>query len=390
MGRDVTTHRFMGRALVVTALAALVLVLLPSSAPASFTPAQQAQMVQNLETARVTFGYPGVAAGVWQDGVGSFEMAVGVADRASGRPLALGDRFRIGSITKTLTATLVLQLVERGRLRLGDRLSEYVPGVPLGGKITIRELLDMTSGIHNYVTRRFLANQIYRRPHHTWRPAELVGRAVAQKRDFPPGRGWHYSNSNYILLGKVIRHVTDKPLATLYKRRIFDRLGMSETSFDPRTPPRGPLARGYIRRGSRILDTTDWSLSYGWTAGAATSTLADLRRWGPALATGRGVLSARMQRKRLAPLEHGVTKRNLYGLGITLLSTGFPDLGEFFAHSGDVPGYDSVVAHSPSSGITVAAIGNVSAENNPLTHSPLDRFALGAVAVGLLKPLSAD
>ena len=390
MGRGVPTHRFIGRTLVVTALAALVLVLSPSSAPASFTPAQQAQMRQAVEFWRVTFGYPGIAAGVWQDGVGSFEMAVGVADRASGRPLTLGDRFRIGSITKTLTATLVLQLVERGRLGLGDRLSEYVPGVPLGGRITIRELLDMTSGIHNYITRRFVANQMYRRPHRTWRPAELVGRAVALKRDFPPGRGWHYSNSNYILLGKVIRHVTDKPLATLYKRRIFEPLGMNETSFDPRTPPRGPLARGYIRRAGQVLDITDWSLSYGWTAGAATSTLADLRRWAPALATGQGVLSARMQRKRLAPLEHGVTKRNAYGLGITLLDTEFPDLGVFFAHSGEVPGYDSVVAHSPSSGITVAVLGSTSTENNPLKHSRFDQEAIGDLAQALLMPLSAD
>jgi D-alanyl-D-alanine carboxypeptidase len=102
----------------------------------------------------------------------------------------------------------VLKLVERGRLRLSDRLSEYVPGVPLGGRITIRELLDMTSGIHNYITPRFIANQIYRHPHRAWRPAELVRRAVGLKRDFPPGRGQQYSNSNYILLGKVIKQVT--------------------------------------------------------------------------------------------------------------------------------------------------------------------------------------
>jgi D-alanyl-D-alanine carboxypeptidase len=388
--RGVRTNRFIGRAPVVATLAAGILMFSSSSASASFTPAQETQMRQAVEAGSALLGYPGIVAGVWQDGVGSFEAAVGVADRASGRPLALDDRFRIGSITKTFTATLVLQLVERGRLGLSDRLSEYVPGVPLGARITIRELLEMTSGIHNYITPRFIANQMYRNPHRTWRPAELVGRAVALKRDFPPGRGWHYSNSNYILLGKVIRHLTDKPLAKLYERRIFEPLGMDETSFDPRTRPRGPLAHGYIRRASRILDTTDWSLSYGWTAGAATSTLADLRRWGPALATGQGVLSARMQRKRLAPLEHGVTKRNGYGLGITLLDTPLADLGEFLAPDGVVPGYDSLVAHSPSSGITVAALGSTSAENNPLTRSPLDRLALAAVAYGLLEPLSAD
>jgi D-alanyl-D-alanine carboxypeptidase len=206
--RGVRTNRFIGRAPVVAALAAVVLTLSSSSAPASFTPAQEAQMHQAVELGSAELGYPGIVAGVWQDGVGSFEAAVGVADRASGRPLALDDRFRIGSITKTFTATLVLKLVERGRLRLSDRLSEYVPGVPLGGRITIRELLDMTSGIHNYITPRFIANQIYRHPHRAWRPAELVRRAVGLKRDFPPGRGQQYSNSNYILLGKVIKQVT--------------------------------------------------------------------------------------------------------------------------------------------------------------------------------------
>jgi Beta-lactamase len=131
-------------------------------------------------------------------------------------------------------------------------------------------------------------------------------------------------------------------------------------------------------------------LLVGLDCGAASATLADLRRWGPALATGQGVLSARMQRKRLRPLEQGVTKRIPYGLGITVLTTPLTDLGQFLAHDGFLPGCDSLVAHSPSSGITVAALGNTSAEGNPLKHSTYDRYALGGLAFELPKPLSGD
>jgi D-alanyl-D-alanine carboxypeptidase len=381
----VNITRLIRRAWAAGALSAVVLLLAASSASASFTPAQEAQMRQAVEHWRSTLGYPGILAGVWQDGVGSFETAVGVANRKTGRPVAVTDRFHIGSITKTFTATLALQLVRRGELRLGDRLSEYFGGVPLARRITLRELLDMTSGVPDYTNNRWLRAELAR-PHRNWGPAQLVRRAVRLKRPFArPGRHWDYSSTNYILLGQIIKRVTGQRLAKLFERRVFDRLGMNETTFEPRRHPGAkPLAHGYIRRSGRVVDTTDWNMSYAGAAGGASSTLGDLRRWGLALATGRGVLSERMQRKRLHPLSHGVTGRQGYGLGISVVE--FP-FGEFLGHDGAVLGYDAFVAYSPSSRITVAALGNTSAELKPLEHSTFDQFALAGLASEMLKPL---
>jgi D-alanyl-D-alanine carboxypeptidase len=325
---------------------------------------------------------------VWHDGVGSFETAVGVADRGTGRPLSVTDRFHIGSITKTFTATLVLQLAQRGKLDLGDRLSEYVRRVPLARRITIRDLLDMTSGIHDYVTKGFVQRRVFPRPHRNWRSGQMVRTAVRLKRYFArPSRHWHYASTNYILLGEIIKRVTGKRIRSLLERRVLDRLGMAHTTFRPRERPRERFARGYIRRPAGIVDTTDWNLSYAWTAGGASSTLGDLRRWAPALATGEGVLGDRMQRKRLRPLSHGPTGRQGYGLGISAVDLA-AGLGKFLGHDGAVPGYDSFVAYSPSSRITVAALGNTSVELKPLEHSQFDPYALAGLAEELVQPLS--
>jgi D-alanyl-D-alanine carboxypeptidase len=318
--------------------------------------------------------------------VGDFETAVGVANLDTGRPVSLTERFEIGSVTKTFTATLVLQLVERGKLHLNDRLSEYVRGVPHGDEITIRELLNHTSGIHNYP--HGLLDAVLRHPHRTFRPAQLVRRSVRWKRYCPPGDCWVYSNTNYILLGQIIKRVTHQPIAQLYERRIFDPLGMDDTTFMPRRRPvPEPAAHGYIRDPAGRKDVTDWNLSWGWTAGGAASTLADLRRWAPALATGRGVLSERMQDKRLQFVPIPGEAGDGYGLGILKLPGG--PFGDLLGHDGQPLGYDSYVFYAPSTRVASAALGNTSSSQNPVVRTPFDgdsMFQLGANMLEVIGP----
>ena len=354
------------RAILAAVLAVAASAVAVPSASAEFSTQREAELQQVFESFAAEAGYPGLVGGVWQKGVGSFTTAIGVSRISPGRPLALGDRFRVGSNTKTFTATLVLQLVSRGKLHLGDSVSEYVRGVPFGNRITLRMLLNHTSGIHDLPLN--VAEEVFLRPHRNWNPRQIIRKALRHRRYCAPAECWVYSNTNFLLLGEIVRRVTHLRLRHLYEYRVFDRVEMNASGFAPRRPVTEPAAHGYVGGKHGLRDTTDWDLSWAWTAGGASSTLEDLRRWGPAVSTGRGVLNARMQRKRLRVVATGIAPGVNYGLGIIELPGG--SLGAFFGHDGAVPGYDSFVIHSPSSKITFAAIGNTSIEELPVTPTP--------------------
>lgn len=354
-------------------------------------------MRQAVEEYAPEAGYPGLVAGVWQRGVGSFVEATGIANLQTGAPLGAGGHYRIGSNTKTMTATLLLQLVNRGRLHLQDAVSEYVDGVPKGRRITLAMLLNHTSGIHDY--RKPLEKKFFGRAHRNWRPRQIIRRNLRRPRYCRPGRCWVYSNTNYLLLGEIIREVTQRRLRKLYERRIFDRLGLKTTSFRPRRPTPRPAVHGYIGSKKGPKDVTDWNFSWAWTAGGVSSTLADMRRWARALATGRGILNKRMQRKRLrsvpmpcrpcgrpsADPPSGQVDR--YGLGILEAPGG--RLGELVGHDGQTPSYDSMVLHSPSAKLTFVALGNTSAEADPVTRTPFSNNQLNDLVTQLLEIVEA-
>jgi D-alanyl-D-alanine carboxypeptidase len=159
--------------------------------------------------------------------------------------MTVGDHFPIDSVTKTMTAALVLQLVQRGKLGLNQPVSKYVGGVPLGRLITIRMLLDHTSGLQTGPGKRVQAKlqRDYRRG---FSPERLIRGPVRAPRAGLPGQVWQYSNTGYFLLGMIIERVTQRPLPTLYRQRIFDRIGMDETRFRPRLPLSEPAAHGYV------------------------------------------------------------------------------------------------------------------------------------------------
>ena len=380
--RRVTTIAVAVAAVAAAALLAGLGLLGAASARADFTPAQEAQMREAVEQYAPQVGYPGIVAGVWQEGVGEFVATTGVANLRTGAAMGTGGHVRIGSVTKTMTATLVLQLVQRGRLHLQDSVSEYVDGVPKGRRITIRMLLNHTSGIHNFT--QWLLDRVMRQPHRNWPIQQIVRRALERPRYCKPGACWVYSNTNYFLLGEIVREVTGKRLRDLYERRIWDRLGMGETSFHPRRPTPEPAVHGYVggKRGPK--DVTDWNFSWAWTAGGASSTLADLRRWARALATGEGILNERMQRKRLRSVP--TTTGDFYGLGI--LETPPGALGSFYGHDGQTPGYDSLVLYSPSAKVTFVALGNASTQDDPVTRTPFNPNELDDLAAELLKILA--
>jgi D-alanyl-D-alanine carboxypeptidase len=347
-------------------LGALVALMLPASASA-FTPQQISNFQQVLQLDQQEAGYPGEVIGVWQQGNGGFVGTTGVSSLSSSAPISTRDHFRIGSVTKTFTATVILQLAQRGALRLSDHIDRFLDGIPGGRRVTIKRLLNQTSGFPDLSNK--LSNDIEAHPFRQWNVRKLVvGSLRHQPRACAPGECWHYSNVNYLTLGMVAAQASGKRVRDLLEHGIFDRLGLHQTGLAParKIPP--PRASGYLFNAANVpQDVTGWNFSWSWTAGGLTSTLHDLRRYCPAMATGHRLIDRRMERKRLnfVDISQQVNTPGAgYGLGVFSLPT---DAGTFIGHDGAVPGYDTVCLYSPQSKTTIVAFGTTSVELDPVS-----------------------
>ena len=250
-----------------------------------------------------------------------------------------GGQFRVGSITKTFVATVILQLAGEGRLRLDDTLQRWLPGsVPGTDAITIRHLLQHTSGLFDYTEALFgSVDDVLAARYRTFRPEELVALAAARPPLFEPGAGWSYSNTNYILLGMIVRRATGRPYAQAVDRRILDPLRLRGTEVPGTdTTIDGPHAHGYegIERDGEIvpLDFTDLNPSMAGSAGEIVSTTADLNRFYRSLLSGR-----LLRRPQLAAMLANPAGEIGYGLGI--YQQPLPGGPTLWGHSGGIFGY---------------------------------------------------
>jgi D-alanyl-D-alanine carboxypeptidase len=300
----------------------------------------------------VADGAPGVIV-MTRRGQQVSDAVAGLADRATGQPIRPQDRVHIGSITKTFVATVVLQLAADGRLSLNDSVQKWLPGVITGhgyhpAQITIRQLLQQTSGIRDYTDD--LVFQTAPGLGKTWPPQQLVDVAL---RLGPPVHGWLYSNTNYVLLGMLIQKVTGHSPVTEISRRILAPLGLRGTSF-PLTSTRipSPYAHGYY--GS--LDFTRVvNPSSAWTAGAMISTVGDVARFYRALLTGR-LLPPAQQRELLTTMpvdDSGALFAERYGLGIYSVQL---SCGTAWGHDGGYPGGFKSIAYTSRDGSRQAVL----------------------------------
>src|SRR5256714_5516340 len=311
-----------------------------TAAPPAFPPAVQRQFQQVLDQTVANPNVPGAIVGIWVRGRGTWIRTAGLADRATKRPMQVQDYTRIGSLTKTFIGTLILQLVGEGKLGLDDPIQRWAPEVPNAQHTTVRELLNMSSGLYNYSGDKQWARQAFAPTGQVlarqWAPAQLVRVAIAHKPYFPPGQGYHYSNTNTILLGMIIEQITGRPVQDVLRTRILQQLGLTHTIFPTTMAMPSPHVHGYSADGGPLTEVnTTANMSWGWTAGAMISTLADLHTWVQALATGR-VLSPALQKQRLTLSppsvaylrQHGVAGR--YWLAIAKVYG-------FIGHNGGLP-----------------------------------------------------
>ena len=285
-------------------------------------------------------GAPGAVLLV-RDGSTIRTYARGVAARGPARQVSADDRFRIGSVTKTLVATVALQLVDEGRISLDDPVDEWLPSLVPGGRaITVRQLLSHRSGLFDYVEDAKVFAPYNQDPAYAWNPRRLVEIAVSHPAPFAPGERFAYSSTNYLLLGLIVEAATGAPLEQQLRERIFEPLGLRKTTFAPRfvTDPyihghRSPSHQGVIT--GPPVDTHLEAASWTWAAGAIVSNAYDLRRFFALLLQGR-LLPASLLRLMETVGPAGSLR---YGLGMAAFPT---RCGDAWGHTGNVQGIVTV------------------------------------------------
>ena len=301
---------------------------------------------------------------VWIDAPGyRFEGASGSANLMEDIQMPPEGAFRIGSITKMFTATVIVQLAEDGVLTLDDPLALWLPEVadqlPYGDQITLRQLLTHTSGLFNVVDHEsywadlFAEMQInedtgavtlacvQRDPHET-----LARYVYGKDANFAPGTSWSYSNTNYTLLGMVIEAATDMPLAEAYRTHIYEPLGMTSTFLDCYEEPVIDVVHGYSGTGDEMADVTELHESIGWSAGGLVSTASDL------ITFARGLFSGALFDKPESLVAMTTpAPGSSYGLGITLQK-------DYMGHAGYIAGFRSVLDYSPEFDTVVVMVYN--------------------------------
>ncbi|CAM5701160.1 serine hydrolase domain-containing protein [Streptomyces purpurascens] len=303
--------------------------------------------------AAVAEGVPGVTVTVGERDGGTWGTTAGVGDLRTGEPRSKRDHYRIGSASKTFIATVVLQLVAEGELSLDDTVEKWLPGVVRGGDhdgrgITIRQLLNLTSGVHDLLAdetfqRTYMLKEgFFRHRFDRKTPRELVAMALSNQRDFEPGTSWKYSNTNYILAAMVIEKITGHPYGDAVEQRVIEPLNLTATSV-PRNritvPQPSSRAYGKLARTTSgpTYDVTEFRPSFAYS-GEIISDSADLNTFFRALLRGE-VLPPRQlkEMKRTVP----TTKEN-EGYGLGLRSWELTCGTTVWGHGGDIHGSSSM------------------------------------------------
>jgi D-alanyl-D-alanine carboxypeptidase len=346
-----------------------------SPIPGPTTAEQQTQLLHarlqaTLDRVRTRLGIPGVSTTIlFPDGT-SWTGVSGLADVTGRVPVKPSTAFAFASMSKTFTSALIVQLVAEGRLRLNDLAVTLLPRMakPIDRRITLAMLLDHTSGLNDYFLNPKIDRPLQADPTRAWTTDQAL--AYVRKPYFPPGKGWHYSNTNYLLLGLIAERVTGQPLAVAIRQRLLDPSGLAATWYQAAERPRTDLAHGYRLPGTKPtvkpIDLDDGSgiapfrsvVTAAAGAGSLAGTSDDLARWARHLYSGEllgpegtavllGGFSATAGYRPSIPYGYGVQ---------AIVINGHPSFG----HSGRLLGFRGAVRHFPVDGLTIAVLTNQS------------------------------
>lgn len=322
---------------------------------------------------------PGISVAVVRDGKLETARGYGLANVELESAVTGNTVFEIGSMTKQFTATLVMMLVEEGKIGLDDKISKYLEGTPETWKeVTVRHLLTHTSGVHGYTeVGDFMA--LARNPH---TQAEIVKMVSGLPLDFKPGEKWQYSNTGYYLLGMIVEKAGGKPYDSFLKERILTPLAMNETrNGDPATliPRR---ANGYLWSG-KYENAPPLQPSSAFAAGELVSTVGDLAKWDAALAAGSLLKKSSFQ-EIWTPVKLNDGKTFDYGFG---WAVGNREGHRFQSHGGGTAGFSTVITRYPDDKLTVILLTNRAGSNATALAQAVAGFYIPALAAKEVKPI---
>ncbi|MEU4407465.1 serine hydrolase domain-containing protein [Streptosporangium sp. NPDC023963] len=305
--------------------------------------------------------FPGALASVRDTDGRVTGYTAGVGDLETRQEVPADGRVRIGSNTKTFVATVVLQLVGEGRIELDGPVERYLPGLVRGKagdgrKITVRQLLQHTSGLPNYT--RYMHQDFFKIQHRYVEPRDMIDVALRHRASFGPGKGWEYSNTGYLLLGLVVQQVTGRPIAEEVTRRVIDRAGLRDTYWPGvgDQTVKGPHPRGYTVRKPKgeFVDITTMDPSWGGAAGQLIGTPNDLNTFFLALLDGKLLRPAQLAEMKKTVKAPGFPEGWRYGLGVIKMKLSCGDTA--WGHGGDIDGYETRNAATTDGRATAVAV----------------------------------
>jgi D-alanyl-D-alanine carboxypeptidase len=318
--------------------------------------------------------FPGATVGITLADGTSFGLATGNSDTQAKTPMKPDDLMLSGSVGKTYAAAVAMQLIKEGKFALDDRVEKYLgteswfARLPNAKDITIRQLMNHTSGLVRYEFKDQFTKDLTANPDKVWKPEELVAYILDTQAPFAAGKGWDYSDTNYIVLGMIMEKVTGKKFYDLAKTRVLDPLKLADTRPSDRPKIKG-LVQGYAGANNpfggkdAVLENGKFIINpqFEWTGGGYASTTADLARWAKMMYEGKGFppdMLPEMLNGTSAPMLGRETR---YGLGVILRPT---RAGLSYGHSGFFPGYMTDMMYFPEHKIAVAVQVNTSVPQN--------------------------
>jgi D-alanyl-D-alanine carboxypeptidase len=333
--------------------------------------------------------FPGATLGVVLANGESFGLAVGFSNRETRTSMKPTDRMLAGSVGKTFAAATALQLVKEGKIGLDDKIEKYVgsegwfSSLPNAKDITVRQLMNHTSGLVRYEFKEQFTKDLTANPEKVWKPAELVAYLFGEKAPFEAGKGWDYSDTNYIVLGMIIEKVTGRKFYDEANRRLLKPLKLTDT-----IPQDGPRLKGVVQGyagPNNPFGGTDTMIVDGkfvinpqfeWTGGGYASTAHDLARWAKMIYEGKAFSSDLLPQVLDGASAPMLGRETKYGLGVIIRKT---TVGTSYGHSGFFPGYMTDMMYFPEHKVAIAVQVNTSVGRS--LGKPLSRVLVEAMEI---------
>lgn len=305
-----------------------------------------------LQNAMKTASTPGMSVAIVRNGKVAYAKGFGLADMQNDVKARPDTVYRIGSVTKQFTATMIMQLVQEGKLALDDPMRKHLPDLPEAwDKVTVRHLLNHTSGIPSYTGLPDMMAKTVRQP---VAPRGIVATVEKMPLEFEPGSQWRYNNSAYEILGLLIEKYDGRPFEKSLQERILKPLGMDQTYFTSQSTIVKRRAQGYSPRGRAVFNADFLDMSWPYAAGSMESTVLDLAKWDAAL-YGDRILPQSVLRQMWTRTRLTTGKEQDYGFGWDVKDV---NGNRVIAHNGGIHGFISNIRRVPEKGLTVVVLTN--------------------------------